>query len=62
MSSFELGFDMGKKSSLYAAMFLENGYGTILDQNKNESYIGYSPSLQLIGKPMACIVLIKMLK
>ncbi|OUD35017.1 hypothetical protein [Flavobacterium sp. FPG59] len=46
MSSFELGFtfDMGKKSSLYAAMFLENGYGTILDQNKNESYIGYSPT------------------
>jgi hypothetical protein len=46
MSSFELGFtfDMGKKSSLYAAMFLENGYGTILNQNKNESYIGYSPT------------------
>lgn len=46
MSSFELGFtfDMGKKSSLYAAMFLENGYGTILDQNKNESYIGYNPA------------------
>jgi hypothetical protein len=46
MSSFELGFtfEMGKKSSLYAAMFLENGYGTILDQNKNESYIGYNPT------------------
>ncbi|CAM2839855.1 hypothetical protein SAMN05444143_101865 [Flavobacterium succinicans] len=46
MSSFELGFtfDMGKKNSLYAAMFLENGYGTILDQNKNESYIGYNPT------------------
>lgn len=46
MSSFELGFtfDMGTKSSLYAAMFLENGYGTILDQNNNESYIGYSPT------------------
>ncbi|MFC5980965.1 hypothetical protein, partial [Flavobacterium salmonis] len=46
MSSFELGFtfDMGRKNSLYAAMFLENGYGTILDQNKNESYIGYNPT------------------
>jgi hypothetical protein len=46
MSSFELGFtfDMGKKSSLYAAMFLESGYGTILDQNKNESYISYNPT------------------
>jgi hypothetical protein len=46
MSSFELGFtfDMGSKNSLYAAMFLENGYGTILDQNKNESYIGYNPT------------------
>ena len=46
MSSFELGFtfDMGKKHSLYAAMFFENGYGTILNQNKNESYIGYNPT------------------
>jgi hypothetical protein len=46
MSSFELGFtfDIREKSSLYAAMFLENGYGTILDQNNNESYIGYSPT------------------
>ncbi|WP_269236779.1 outer membrane beta-barrel protein [Flavobacterium flavigenum] len=44
MSSFELGFtfDMGKKNSLYAAMYLESGYGTILDQNKNESYVGYN--------------------
>ncbi|WP_417941961.1 outer membrane beta-barrel protein [Flavobacterium sp. RS13.1] len=46
MSSFELGFtfDVGRKNSLYAAMFLEYGYGTILDQNKNESYIGYNPT------------------
>ncbi len=46
MSAFELGFtfDMGKKSSLYASVFLENGYGTILDQNKNESYISYNPT------------------
>ncbi len=46
MSSFELGFtfDMGVKSSLYAAMFLESGYGTILNQNRNESYIGYNPT------------------
>jgi hypothetical protein len=44
MSSFELGFtfDMGRKNSLYAAMFLERGYGTILDQNNNESYVGYN--------------------
>nr|WP_315199600.1 outer membrane beta-barrel protein [uncultured Flavobacterium sp.] len=44
MSSFELGFtfDMAAKNSLYAALFLETGYGTILDQNKNESYIGYN--------------------
>ncbi|MEN9907420.1 MAG: hypothetical protein RLZZ540_561 [Bacteroidota bacterium] len=46
MSMFELGFtfDMGTKNSLYAAMFLENGYGSILDQNKDESYIGYNPT------------------
>lgn len=45
MSMFELGFtfDMGTKNALYAAMFLENGYGSILDQDKNESYIGYNP-------------------
>lgn len=44
MSSFELGFtfEMGAKNALYAAMFLENGYGSILDQEKNESYIGYN--------------------
>ena len=46
MSSFELGFtfDIGEKSSLYAAMFLENGYGSILDQEKDESYISYNPT------------------
>ncbi|WP_167445779.1 outer membrane beta-barrel protein [Flavobacterium limicola] len=46
MSSFELGFtfDIGEKSSLYSAMFLEHGYGSILDQNNNESYIGYRPT------------------
>lgn len=45
MSSFELGFtfDIGKKNALYAAMFLENGYGTILDQEKKKSYVGYNP-------------------
>lgn len=44
MSSFELGFtfDMGSKNSLYAAMFLDYGYGTILNQNENESYIAYN--------------------
>lgn len=46
MSMFELGFtfDMGKKNALYAAMFLEKGYGSILDQNQDESYIGYNPT------------------
>jgi len=46
MSSFELGFtfDMNDKNALYAALFLENGYGSILDQNKDESYIGYNPT------------------
>lgn len=46
MSSFELGFtfDMGAKNALYVAMFLENGYGSILDQDKDESYIGYNPT------------------
>ena len=46
MSTFELGFtfDIGTKNALYAAMFLENGYGSILDQDKDESYIGYNPT------------------
>jgi hypothetical protein len=46
MSMFELGFtfDMGTKNALYVAMFLENGYGSIIDQDKEESYIGYNPT------------------
>lgn len=46
MSMFELGFtfDMGAKNALYVAMFLENGYGSIVDQDKDESYIGYNPT------------------
>jgi hypothetical protein len=46
MSSFELGFtfDMGNKNALYTALFLENGYGSILDQEKDESFIGYNPT------------------
>ena len=46
MSSFELGFtfDIGQKNALYTAFFLENGYGTILDQEKNQSYVGYNPT------------------
>lgn len=45
MSFFEFGFtfDIGKKNALYVAMFLENGYGTILDQEKKQSYVGYNP-------------------
>lgn len=46
MSTFELGFtfQMGTKSSLYTAIFLDAGYGTILDQEKNQSYVGYNPT------------------
>lgn len=46
MSSFEIGFtfDVGTKGSLYTAMFLEYGYGSILDQDNDESYIGYNPA------------------
>lgn len=46
MSMFELGFtfDMGTKNSLYAAMFLENGYGSILNQKGDKSFIGYNPT------------------
>lgn len=46
MSMYELGFtfDIGTKNALYAAMFVENGYGSILDQDKDESYIGYNPT------------------
>jgi hypothetical protein len=29
---------MGEKSALYAAMFLDSGYGTILEKG-NESYL-----------------------
>lgn len=52
MSSFELGFtfDMGSNNSLYTALFLENGYGSILDQENNKSYIGYNPSSVLERK------------
>jgi hypothetical protein len=44
MSTFEMGFtfQMGAKNALYAAMFLDSGYGSILDQKQNESYIGYN--------------------
>jgi hypothetical protein len=44
MSTFELGFTfkMGEKNALYAAMFLDTGYGTILDQKQNESYLSYN--------------------
>jgi hypothetical protein len=44
MSTFELGFtfEMGEKSAFYAAMFLDSGYGSILNQKRNESYLGYN--------------------
>lgn len=46
MSTFELGFtfEMGVKNALYAAMFLDTGYGSVIDQKQNESYIGYNPT------------------
>jgi hypothetical protein len=46
LSTFELGFtfQMGGKNALYTAMFLDTGYGTILDQEQNESYVGYNPT------------------
>lgn len=46
MSTFELGFtfQMGAKNALYTAMFLDTGYGTILDQEQNGSYVGYNPT------------------
>lgn len=46
MSTFELGFtfQMGEKNALYAAMFLDSGYGSILNQKKNESYLSYNPT------------------
>ncbi|NGY38933.1 hypothetical protein FQU23_015630 [Flavobacterium sp. XN-5] len=46
MSTFELGFtfEMGEKNALYAAMFLDTGYGSVIDQKQNESYIGYNPT------------------
>lgn len=46
MSSFELGFtfDLCPKNSLYAAMYLENSYNSIINQEKNESFIGYNPT------------------
>ena len=45
MSTFELGFtfQMGVKNSLYAAMFLDTGYGSVIDQKQDESFIGYNP-------------------
>ncbi|MDI6047745.1 hypothetical protein [Flavobacterium yafengii] len=46
MSTFELGFTFktGEKNALYAAMFLDSGYGTILDQKQNESYLSHNPT------------------
>ena len=46
MSSFELGFtfNVSEKNALYAAMFLENSYGSILNQERSESYVGYNPT------------------
>jgi hypothetical protein len=35
MSTFELGFTLKwEKNALYAAMFLDSGYGTIIDQKQ----------------------------
>lgn len=46
MSTFELGFtfSMGAQHALYTAMFLDSGYGSIIDQKQKESFIGYDPT------------------
>jgi hypothetical protein len=46
MSTFELGFtfQMGEKGALYTAMFLDSGYGSILNQKENQSYLSYNPA------------------
>ena len=46
MSTFELGFtfEMGMKHSVSTAMFLDMGYGTVIDQKQGESFIGYNPT------------------
>ena len=46
MSTFELGFtfNLSENNALYTAMFLDSGYGSILDQKQTESFIGYNPS------------------
>lgn len=51
MSTFELGFtfQMGQKNALYAAMFFENSYRSIIDQKQNESYIGYNQT-SVVGR------------
>ena len=44
MSSFELGFTfkVSPKNALYAAMFLENSYGSVLKQEQSESFVGFN--------------------
>jgi hypothetical protein len=46
MSTFELGFtfQVSPKKALYTAMFLDTGYGSILDPKQKESYVGYNPT------------------
>ena len=46
MSTFEIGFtfNVGTKGALYAAMFMDYGYGSILDADNDESFIGYNPT------------------
>jgi hypothetical protein len=41
---FELGFTLKWEKNLYAAMFLDSGYGTIIDQKQDESYLSYNQS------------------
>jgi hypothetical protein len=43
---YELGFtfQMSKKNALYAAMFLDSGYGSIIDQKTKRVLYSYNPT------------------
>ena len=53
MSSFEFGFTfkLSEKNALYVAIFTENSYGSILNQERSESYVGYNPTSISDRKP-----------
>jgi hypothetical protein len=49
---------MRKKRFVYA-MFLDSGYGSIIDQKKTENMLGYNQH-QALGKQTDCIAATKM--